>query len=100
MVVYCIGIYLQNKHLFNVSWSVVWGFNATLTLSQTTNYRLYHTEHVKEFADNNFKFKINVRKFPKQEEKTTGKGEIARYKQFLLLSDIYFLLFPHYFQNL
>ena len=35
---------------------------------------------LKEFADNNFKFDKNGRKL----ENTVGKGEIARYEQFLL----------------
>ena len=43
---------------------------------------------MKEFADNNFKFD---RKFSKRVENTVGKGEIVRYKQFLL--------FPQCFQK-
>ena len=39
---------------------------------------------LKEFADNNFKFDGNVRKFFKRVENTVGKAEIARYQQFLL----------------
>ena len=39
---------------------------------------------LKEFADDNFKFDENSRKFSKQVENTVGKGEIARYEQFLL----------------
>ena len=39
---------------------------------------------MKEFADDNFKFIENGRKLFKQEENTVGKGEIARYEQFLL----------------
>ena len=38
----------------------------------------------KQFANNNFKFNDNSRKFSKQVENTVGKGEIARYEQFLL----------------
>ena len=38
----------------------------------------------KEFADDNFKFNKNGRKFSKQVENTVGKGEIACYEQFLL----------------
>ena len=49
----------------------------TLSLSQTTN-------KLKEFADDNFKFNKNGRKLSKQIENTAGKGEIARYEQFLL----------------
>ena len=44
---------------------------------------------LKEFADNNFKFDKNGRKLSKRVENTVGKGEIARYEQFLL--------FPHCF---
>ena len=39
---------------------------------------------LKKFADNNFKFNFNARKFSKRVENTVGKGEIARYEQFLL----------------
>ena len=39
---------------------------------------------LKEFADGNFNFDENGRKFFKQIEKNVGKGEIARYEQFLL----------------
>ena len=49
-----------------------------LTHYQMKNFRL------KEFADDNFKFDENGRKLSKQEENTVGKGEIARYEQFLL----------------
>ena len=44
----------------------------------------------KQFADDNFQFDENSRKFSKRVENTEGKGEIARYKQFLL--------FPQCFQ--
>ena len=46
---------------------------------------------LKEFADDNFKFDENGRKLSKEVENTVGKGEIARYEQFLL--------FPQCFQN-
>ena len=39
---------------------------------------------MKEFADDNFKFDENGRKLSKQVENTVGKGQIARYEQFLL----------------
>ena len=50
-------------------------------LSQTTN--LDFTK-LKQFADDNFKFDENSRKFSKWVENTLGKEEIARYEQFLL----------------
>ena len=48
-----------------------------LTVSQTTNFRLFQTE---EFADETFKFDENYLKV----ENAVGKGEIACYKQFVL----------------
>ena len=36
----------------------------------------------KQFADDNFKFDENSRKFSKRVENTMGKGEIAHYEQF------------------
>ena len=56
-----------------------------LTHYQTTNFKL------KEFADDNFKFDKNGSKLSKRLENTVGKGEIARYEQFLL--------FPQCFQK-
>ena len=44
-----------------------------------------------KFADDNFKFDENGGKFFKWVENTVGKGEIARYEQFLL--------FPQCFQK-
>ena len=62
--------------------------NIVLTLSQTTNFRL----KLKEFADDNFTFDENGRKFSRRVENIVGKGEIACYGQFLL--------FPQCFQDL
>ena len=59
-----------------------------LTLSQTTKCR--HSK-LKELADDNFQFDENGRKLTKRVENTVGKGEIARYEQFLL--------FPQCFQK-
>ena len=44
---------------------------------------------MKSFADNEFKFDENGRKFFKQVENTAGKGEIARYEQFLLFPTVF-----------
>ena len=46
---------------------------------------------MKEFVDDNFKFDENGRKLSKWVVNTVGKGEIARYEQFLL--------FPQCFQK-
>ena len=42
-----------------------------------------------EFADDNFKFDENGRKLSKWVENTVGKGEIARYEQFLLIAQCF-----------
>ena len=39
---------------------------------------------MKEFTDDNFRFDEYGGKFSKRVENTVGKGEIARYEQFLL----------------
>ena len=62
-------------------------FYLCLTLSQTTNFRLFQTER----ADDNFKLDENRRKLTKWVENTVGKGKIAHYEQFLL--------FPQCFQK-
>ena len=46
---------------------------------------------LKEFADDNFKFADSGLKLSKRVENTVGKGEIARYEQYLL--------FPQCFQK-
>ena len=56
-----------------------------------TRRQILDSSKLEEFADDNFKFSENGRKFSKRIEKTVGKGEIARYEQFLL--------FPQCFQK-
>ena len=46
--------------------------------------QILDSSKLKEFADDNFNFDENGRKFSKRAENTAGKGEIARYEQFLL----------------
>ena len=55
------------------------------------NDKFLDSSKLKEFADDNFKHNENGRKFSKWAENTVGKGEIARYEQFLL--------FPQCFQK-
>ena len=63
-------------------------FPGSLTFSQATNLDSFK---LKDLADDNFKSDENGRKFFKRVENTVGKGEIARYEQFLL--------FPQCFQK-
>ena len=56
-----------------------------------TRPQILDSSKLKEFADDNFKFDKNGRKLSKWVENTAGKGEIARYEQFLL--------FPQCFQK-
>ena len=44
---------------------------------------------MKDFADDNFKFDENDRKLSKPVENTKGKGESARYEQFLLFITLF-----------
>ena len=47
------------------------------------------SSRLKEYADNNFKFDENGRKFAKRVENTVGKGEIACYEQFFLSLSVF-----------
>ena len=53
--------------------------------------QILDSSKLKDFADDNFKFDENGRRFSERVENTVGKGEIARYEQFLL--------FPQCFQK-
>ena len=57
------------------------GLSPFLTHYQMTNFRL---SKLKQSADDNFELDENTRKYSKRVENTVGKGEIARYEQFLL----------------
>ena len=57
-------------------------FGKWLTDYQTTNFRLFQIERL---CRRQFQFDENGRKLSKPVENTVGKGEIARYEQFLLL---------------
>ena len=56
-----------------------------------TRRQILDSSKLKEFADDNFKLDKNGSKLSKQVENIVGKGEIARYEQFLL--------FPQCFQK-
>ena len=49
-----------------------------------TRRQILDSTKLEEFADDDFRFDKNGRKLSKQVENTVGKGEIARYEQFLL----------------
>ena len=51
-----------------------------------TNFRLVQIETV---CRCHFKFDENSKKFSKPVENTMGKGEIARYEQFLLYTQVF-----------
>ena len=44
---------------------------------------------MKEFADENFKFEKDGRKFSKRVENTEGKGEIGCYEPFLFFPSVF-----------
>ena len=53
------------------------------------NNKILDSSKPNEFADDNFKFDENGRKFLKQIDNTVGKGEIARYEQFSFSHSIF-----------
>ena len=73
---------------FNLDQSKNLSFGKELTHYQTTNFRLFQTQRV---CRRQFQIDENGRKLSKWVENTVGKGEIARYEQFLL--------FPQCFQK-
>ena len=69
--------FIQN-HVENVLYSI-------------TRQQIFDSPKLTEFSDDNFKFDDNGRRLSRRVENTVGKGEIARYEQFLL--------FPQCFQK-
>ena len=61
------------------------------SINRFSNGKLQSLPKLKEFADDNYRFDENGRTLSKSVENTVGKGEIARYEQFLL--------FPQCFQK-
>ena len=61
-------------------------FLMVLTLPK---WQISDSSKPKEIADDNSIFDENSRKFSKNVENTAGKGEIARYKQFLLFTQCF-----------
>ena len=51
--------------------------------------QILDSSKLKQFADDNIKFDEIGRKLSKQVKNTVGKGEIARYEQFLLFSQFF-----------
>ena len=65
-------------------WMIGWLYLGLTPLYSFPKWQIVDSSKLKEFADDNFKFNENGRKLSKAVENTVGKGEIARYEQFLL----------------
>ena len=78
-----------NEYIWRKGWNIM--SLLSLTLNPFPNVK-FQTFILKELADDNFLFDENRGKFSKWVENTVGKGEIARYEQFLL--------FPQFFKRL
>ena len=63
--------------------ALVW-LTLVISVKSLPDDKILDRSNFKQSADNNFKFDENSRKSSKQVENTVGKGEIARYEQFLL----------------
>ena len=59
--------------------------NAFLVINPFPKRKNSDSSKLKDFADYNFKFVANGGNFYKRVESTVGKGETARYEQFLLV---------------
>ena len=82
----------QNKRKTGFYKSTLWHrqhWATVCSLDRELGYEILDYPKLKEFADNNFKFDENVRKFSKRVENIVGKGEIARYEQFLLFAQCF-----------
>ena len=69
-------------------------FSSTRIKQIVTSYpfpkrQILDPSEVKEFADDNFELDKHGRKSSKREENNVGKGEIARYEQFLLFTQCF-----------
>ena len=60
-----------------------------LSMNPLPDDNFLDSSKLKEFADDNFKFDKNGRNLSKRVENTVGKGEIARYEQFLLSHSVF-----------
>ena len=90
----------QRRSLFSLYFSIIpkkialfgpYGKFHLKMLPVWTRLQFVDSSKLKGFADNNFKFYENGRQLKDWVENTVGKGEIARYEQFLL--------FPQCFQK-
>ena len=81
---------LGEKNLLNKTGEEENGFSWPFLLSPFVSQPISRQQifidrsKLKPSADDSFKFDENSRKFSKHVENTVGKGEIARYEQFLL----------------
>ena len=66
-----------------------WTILLELLLNPFPNDIILDSSRLKAFADDNFELNENGRKFSNQIENTAGKGEIARYEQFLLFQQCF-----------
>ena len=84
------GAFMFHEHILFLRISK---FNplSSITLLILSKRLILHSSKLNESADDNFKFDENGRKFSEWVENTGGKGEIARYEQFLF--------FLQYFQK-
>ena len=68
---------------------VIKNWDCVVQIYPIPKQQILDSSKLKEFADDNFKFDKNDKKFSKRVENTLGKGEIAHYKQFLLFPTVF-----------
>ena len=80
-------VFMTNLLFYNLTFDTfffLWKNYTKIFLLPFPKRQILDSSKPKEFADDNFKFDKNDKKFSKPAEKSVGKGEIARYEQFLL----------------
>ena len=80
---------MSSANAFNLDGSKFLSFG--IELNPLPDDKILDWSKLKQFAEDNFEFDENSRKFSKQVENTVGKGEIAFHK--------HILLFPQCFQK-
>ena len=88
---------MLSANAFNLNKSYINSFDeevklpAILTIKPIPNDKFLGSSKLKAFADDNFKYDENGRKFFKWVENMVGRGEIACYEEFLLFPQCFLI---------
>ena len=80
---------LNNQKLYYIPICLSWRKRQRLFFNPLPDDKILDWSKLKQFADYNFKFDENSKKFSKRVENSVGQGENARYEQFLLSHSVF-----------